>query len=164
MTSYTPPRGGQDLNHLMASPPVTTPQFSETDTVNYNYSPDPRYDNSAPHYSAYMTSFISSQAQGAQYLPENLQMTPQYAYDASLLVGTGSHQRPLSQPTPYSFQHISHHALPQSSRYTLTHDHYQLADIESQESVNENTMLSEPVLPPLEGFPDIRDFDRLINW
>ncbi|PKX96734.1 integrase zinc binding domain-containing protein [Aspergillus novofumigatus IBT 16806] len=35
--------------------------------------------------------------------------------------------------------------------------------IESQESLNENTMLSEPVIPPLEGFPSVREFDQLIR-
>lgn len=35
--------------------------------------------------------------------------------------------------------------------------------LESQESQNENTMLSEPIIPALDGFPDARTFDRLIN-
>ena len=36
-------------------------------------------------------------------------------------------------------------------------------DLESQESQNENTMLSEAIVPALDGFPDARAFDRLIK-
>ncbi|KAJ5144492.1 hypothetical protein N7476_005063, partial [Penicillium atrosanguineum] len=36
-------------------------------------------------------------------------------------------------------------------------------DVENQESRNESTMLSEPVVPPLDGFPDVEDFDRLMQ-
>lgn len=37
------------------------------------------------------------------------------------------------------------------------------AEIESQESYNEDTALSEPISPPLEGFPNVHDFDLLIK-
>jgi hypothetical protein len=36
-------------------------------------------------------------------------------------------------------------------------------EVENQESPNEDTMLSEPVIPPLEGFPDVREFDQLMK-
>lgn len=34
---------------------------------------------------------------------------------------------------------------------------------ECQDSPNEDTMLSEPVVPPLEGYPDVHDFDELMK-
>lgn len=34
---------------------------------------------------------------------------------------------------------------------------------ERQDSENENTMLSEPVVPALEGYPDVHDFDELMK-
>ncbi|KAL1978800.1 hypothetical protein VTN31DRAFT_1659 [Thermomyces dupontii] len=40
---------------------------------------------------------------------------------------------------------------------------YQRSEIESQESYNEDTALSEPISPPLEGFPNVHDFDLLIK-
>jgi hypothetical protein len=164
MTNYTPPRSSQDLNHLMASPSLTMPQYGNNDTVNYNYSPHPHYESVPPTYPTYATSFISSQSQGTHYLSDSLHMASQYPYNISALGNVTSHHRPLAQTAPYSFQQISQHSLPQSPRYSHVHDAYQHPDVESQESVNENTMLSEPVLPPLDGFPDIKDFDRLINW
>lgn len=35
--------------------------------------------------------------------------------------------------------------------------------IESQESFNEESMVSEPVSPPLEGFPNVEEFDELMK-
>jgi hypothetical protein len=164
MTNYTPPRSGQDLNHFMASPQLTMPHYANNDSVNYNYSPHPHYENVSPTYTTYANSFISSQtqSQGAHYISDNLQMAAQYPYGPPVLSNPASH-RALAQTTPYSFQQLSQHPCPHSPRYSNGHDVYQLLDVESQESVNENTMLSEPVLPPLDGFPEIKDFDRLIN-
>lgn len=162
MTNYTPPRSSQDLNNFMASPPLTIPHYANNDNANYNYSPHPHYESVSPSYSSYASSFISSQNQDTHYSSDNLQMAAQYPYQAPVL-GTSAHHRSLAPPTPYSFQQLSQTLLPQSPRFSNPHDPYQLSDVESQESINENTMLSEPVLPHLDGFPDIKDFDRLIH-
>lgn len=36
-------------------------------------------------------------------------------------------------------------------------------EVESQDSINETTMSSEPISPPLDGFPHVEDFDKLIE-
>ncbi|RAO70675.1 uncharacterized protein BHQ10_006687 [Talaromyces amestolkiae] len=36
-------------------------------------------------------------------------------------------------------------------------------DIESQDSINEQTMSSERINPPIEGFPQVEDFDKLME-
>lgn len=55
----------------------------------------------------------------------------------------------------------------QSPNYSQSHlpsrDALDETEIESQESPNESTMLSEPIVPPLDGFPDAREFDRLVR-
>ena len=38
-----------------------------------------------------------------------------------------------------------------------------MADIESQESVNQESMLSEPIVPALDGYPDVKEFDDLMK-
>lgn len=164
MTNYTPPRSSQDLNHFMASPPLAMPHYANNENVTYNYSPHPHYESVPSAYSTYAASFISPQNQDTHYLSDHLQMAAQYPYNTPVLGHTASHHRSLAQTSPYSFQQLSQHPLSQSPRYSNPHDPYQLSDVESQESVNENTMLSEPVLPPLDGFPDIKDFDRLVHW
>ena len=162
MTSYTPPRSSQDLNHFMASPSLTIPHYTNNDN-SYNYSPHPQYENVSPTYSTYAASFISSQHQDTHYLSDNLQMAAQYPYGTPLLNNGAYHHRALAQTTPYSLQQLSPHPLAQSPRYSNHLDHYQHSDVESQESANERTMLSEPVMPSLDGFPDIKEFDQLIN-
>jgi hypothetical protein len=37
------------------------------------------------------------------------------------------------------------------------------SEVESQDSINETTMLSEPINPPLDGFPHVEDFDKLME-
>jgi hypothetical protein len=163
MTNYTPPRSGQDLNHFMASSPLTFPQYPSSDNGNYNYHSHTQYENVSPAYSAYSNSYVSSQNQSPNYISDNLQMATQYPYSSTSLGASFTHHRPLAQTAPYSLQHISQNHLPQYSRYAAAHDLYQPSDIESQESVNEDTMQSEAVFPPLEGFPDLKAFDQLIK-
>jgi hypothetical protein len=38
-----------------------------------------------------------------------------------------------------------------------------MADIESQESFNQDSMLSEPIIPSLDGYPDVKEFDELMR-
>ncbi|RAH63856.1 uncharacterized protein BO66DRAFT_386733 [Aspergillus aculeatinus CBS 121060] len=67
---------------------------------------------------------------------------------------------PLQQhPTQY----LSHSRYIQSPSYSTLREALGDADIEAQESSNEHTMLSEPVVPPLEGFPNVREFDQLMK-
>lgn len=55
------------------------------------------------------------------------------------------------------------------SKYTLAPKGLKGADtlpdmeLERQESLNQDTMLSEPVLPAMEGFPDVNEFDQLMH-
>lgn len=162
MSNYTPPRS-QDSNHFIASSPLTMAHYANSDNGNYNYTPSSHYENISSTYSTYPASFLPNQNQETAYQSENLQMASQYPYDTSILGNATSHQRPLAQTTSYPLQQISQHCHPQSPRYPNTNDPYPAPDVESQESVNEHTMLSEPVMPPLDGFPDINDFDRLIH-
>jgi hypothetical protein len=60
-------------------------------------------------------------------------------------------------------QPYAHPRYPASPRYYTGHDVLHEVEIESQESRQEISMLSEPVVPPLEGFPDVREFDQLMK-
>ena len=37
------------------------------------------------------------------------------------------------------------------------------AEIESQDSINEDTMLSEPIIPELDGYPVANAFDGIVR-
>lgn len=163
MPNYAPPRSGQDLNPFMACSPLTMPHYANTDSARYNYPLQPHHGGLFPLYSAHATPFTSSQTEELQYLSEHLPMTPQYPYDTSILGSTASPHRPLAQHAACSIQQLSPHPFSHGLPYPHPHDLFQLPEVESQDSVNEDTMRSEPVLPPLSGFPEVRDFDRLIN-
>jgi hypothetical protein len=59
--------------------------------------------------------------------------------------------------SPPSMQQYSY-----ANRAALSRDSYSLIDTEGQDSVNRETMLSEPLSPVLEGYPDVNEFDALI--
>ncbi|KAI9041720.1 uncharacterized protein KD926_006619 [Aspergillus affinis] len=72
-----------------------------------------------------------------------------------------------STPEHAALQHQPVQYLPQDrfipSRYLPLREALGETDIESQDSRNENTMLSEPVIPQLDGFPNVREFDQLMK-
>lgn len=85
----------------------------------------------------------------------------------------------VNQPYSSSFGHPSNHALPAtdyhysphyahsrcvaSPRYFPVQELFREVEIEGQDSCNERTVLSEPIVPPLEGFPDVRCFDQMMK-
>ncbi|GAD99462.1 hypothetical protein AOR_1_1090134 [Paecilomyces variotii No. 5] len=89
---------------------------------------------------------------------------------------SGAPYAPRQYLSPISPQsQVFSHGLPQkysdytsqanylhSPRYLPLRSPLPRGEVESQESFNESTMLSEPVIPPLQGFPDVGEFDRLM--
>lgn len=99
----------------------------------------------------------------------------------------GSYGAQCSSPyNQYSTQHFASHYSPghsateqvrlqhqppqyitqpryQDSRYLPFRDAFNETEIENQDSANESSMLSEPVVPALDGFPDVREFDQLMR-
>ncbi|KAL4866415.1 hypothetical protein BDV12DRAFT_187483 [Aspergillus spectabilis] len=51
----------------------------------------------------------------------------------------------------------------QAPSYLPLHETLAEPDLENQDSRNEDTMLSEPIIPPLEGFPNVKEFDKLVK-
>ncbi|KAE8147953.1 hypothetical protein BDV25DRAFT_168777 [Aspergillus avenaceus] len=62
-----------------------------------------------------------------------------------------------------SVQYIPHTRYLQSPRYMPFREALGETEIESQDSRHESTMMSEPVIPPLDGFPNVREFDQLMK-
>lgn len=75
-------------------------------------------------------------------------------------------QQPRYSSYPgYSSSDIQTQRPPQQPRLQLGHELSlnPMADIESQESCNSENMLSEPILPALDGYPDVHEFDDLMK-
>ncbi|KAL2863452.1 integrase zinc binding domain-containing protein [Aspergillus lucknowensis] len=67
-----------------------------------------------------------------------------------------------------SLHHTATQCMPQprclqGPVYLPLHEALAETGFESQESRNEDTMLSEPIIPPLEGFPNVQEFDKLVK-
>jgi hypothetical protein len=61
-------------------------------------------------------------------------------------------------------QHMPQSRYLQAPRYLPLRDPtLSETEIESQESRNEISKLSEPVVPALDGFPDVKEFDQLMQ-
>ncbi|BCS27499.1 integrase zinc binding domain-containing protein [Aspergillus puulaauensis] len=69
-------------------------------------------------------------------------------------------QTPLHHP---STQCMSQPRYLQGPAYLHLHEALAETELESQDSRNEDTMLSEPITPHLEGFPNVTDFDKLVK-
>ncbi|KAL3470413.1 hypothetical protein BJX99DRAFT_267490 [Aspergillus californicus] len=83
-----------------------------------------------------------------------------------------SHHSPATSMPPIPDHAPLHHpptqCTPQSRYlqgpiYLPLHEALAETELESQDSRNEDTMLSEQIIPPLEGFPNVKEFDRLVK-
>lgn len=109
------------------------------------------------------------------YNPYGSQFGPPFGQQSSISGGiphlqyASDHTIPsMAAPDEMRLQHSASHFMPQSRflqspRYLPLRDALNDTEIEDQESRNEGTMLSEPVMPPLDGFPDVKEFDQLMQ-
>ncbi|KAJ6000096.1 hypothetical protein N7481_000505 [Penicillium waksmanii] len=98
-------------------------------------------------------------AQGMQHL--------QYASDHTIPSMSTNEDMKFHHPPSHAHAH-SHSQYMAQSRYMQSPRYLPLreafeAEIENQESRNEGTMLSEAVIPALNGFPDVKEFDQLMQ-
>lgn len=84
----------------------------------------------------------------------------QYAPEHTIPSMSASDDMRLHHPPT---QYMAQSRYLQSPRYLPLRDALSETDIESQDSRNEGTLLSEPVVPPLDGFPDVKEFDQLMQ-
>ncbi|ETN42444.1 uncharacterized protein HMPREF1541_01599 [Cyphellophora europaea CBS 101466] len=167
MTEYAP-ASGQDRNGFYSNPHLVTPHYANGNGVNYFY-PQGQIQGPAVggSYSAYAPMYMSS-GLATSSPPMYMSNGQSLAMPYSLAPPARPYQAPartLSYP-PYHGGTVPTHRSaghPIRSAYvadlSLTHPN----DIESQESVNEATMLSEPVVPALEGYPVVKEFDEVLN-
>lgn len=126
----------------------------------HHFGPSGTYQLPQHSINPYTAQFSSPYSQQALY--PNIQHLASQCSSGPSELSTNDPARLQQQHLPYVSQTQSRYL--HSPKYrplqeTISDD----KGLESQESQNENTMLSEPIIPPLGGFPDARTFDRLIN-
>jgi hypothetical protein len=161
MTEYTP-RNGQELNSLLANAHLVMPHYSSNGGASYIYSNGQvPYQTINSVYPTYTTTYSPNNSI-AQFTPETSQMAVHYQQNPSHLAASLSQSRSLAQ-TQYPPSRPSTQRYSYANRAALQHDSYSMVDTEDQDSVNRDTMLSEPVSPILEGYPDVKEFDLLMR-
>ncbi|QSS62485.1 hypothetical protein I7I51_02222 [Histoplasma capsulatum] len=135
--------------------------YSPNEEQDYTYTPSSQYGISQPSLHSYSTHLLSPYSQTSSVSSEGSHLGPHYATSHAVYSQTQQHSQ-LTHSYPYPTQYLAQSRYPTSHRYLAFPDQLRDVEIERQESCNELSMASEPVLPPLEGFPDVVEFDQLV--
>jgi hypothetical protein len=156
MSNFARRNDGND-SYLMNQQMTVPGTYSHQDGHEFNTAGSGSYHFPQHSFNPYGSQFggppygqQSSMSQGMPHL--------QYADHTIPSMSTSDDMR-LHHP---SSQYITQSRYLQSPRYLSLPQPYEV-DIESQESCNEGSKLSEPVLPTPDGFPDVKEFDQLMQ-
>ena len=160
MTEYTP-RSGQELNPLLANAHMVMPHYSSNGGASYLYGPSQvPYTAINAVYPTYATTY-SPNNNTTHFIPESSQMAIHYQQHSTNLAASLSQRSTVAQPQ-YLTSQSSMQQYSYANRAALSRDSYSLIDTEDQDSANRESMLSEPISPVLEGYPDVNEFDVLM--
>lgn len=136
---------GSGVNYFYSSSQVQYPTVNGSDSP---YSPAylPTQNGSSTFLYMRPTSGLAWEEESGAALPLTIPQQPQ----------TMAYSLYQSSTLPTQRQAPSH------PRLALGADH-PMTDIESQDSINQDTMLSEPIIPPLDGYPDVKEFEELMK-
>jgi hypothetical protein len=160
MTEHTP-RNGQELNSLLANAHIVMPHYSSNGGASDLYGPDQvPY---TPINAVYPTSttIYSPNNNTTPFTLESSQMAIHYQPNSTNLAAGLSQRSTVAQPE-YLASQPSMQRRSYANRAALSRGSRTLIATEDQDSVNRETMLSEPVSPGLEGYPDVKEFDALM--
>lgn len=160
MTEYTP-RNGQEPNSLSANARMVLPHYSSNGGASYIYG-----NGHVPYtainavYPPYTTTY-SPNNNITHFTPESSRMAIQYQQNSINLAVSLSQRSTVAQPQCLASQ-SSMQQYSYANRPALLRDSYSLIHTEDQDSANRESMLSEPISPVLEGYPDVKEFDVLV--
>jgi len=165
MTDYAP-QNSQDQNHIYTNQRLAMSHYSHGNNFSYLCgNGQVQYQPIQTSYPAYTAPYVPSHhtESSSTYLPSVPSVTVQYQLPTNGAGTLPSQPQSLPRTTYFTPTAPTHRSSFHQHRNPLMPNSNPLAETESQESVNEATMLSEPVVPPLEGYPDVKDFDDLMN-
>lgn len=157
MSNYSRRNEGND-NYLM-NPSMAVPgTYSHPDSHDFGGAGSGTYHFPQHSFNPYGNQFSPSYGQQSS-LSSGMHHL-QYASEDTIPSMSTTEDMRLHHPPP---QYMAQPRYLQSSRYLPLRDALGETDIERQESRNEGTMLSEPMVPALDGFPDVKEFDQLMQ-
>ncbi|KAJ9617725.1 uncharacterized protein PV06_01650 [Exophiala oligosperma] len=164
MTDYAP-RSSQDYNTFFHNQQLAMSHYSNGNGLNYLYSNGQvPYQAVNTQYPAYSTAFTPTHNghSSSMYMPNVTALPLQYPITSTRVPTLPSQSRALPSSSYYTGS-SSNHRTPLHQRIMSPRDYSHADGTECQDSPNEDTMLSEPVIPPLEGYPNVHDFDELMK-
>lgn len=154
-------RSNHELNHLYNGPHDNMPHYQGTTGVSY-INPNVQYSPVTTAYPSYSPTYhpSSNHAQSMMYLSNPPGSSIGYHVRPPPRSATLPSQHRILTPTPYgpSSSHNQRHQL----RHPLPSDP-SILETEEQCSENSETMRSEAVEPPLQGYPNLDDFENLMK-
>ena len=166
MTEYAP-RSSQDYNTFPYDQHLAMSHYSNGNGLSYLYGNGQiQYQTVSTPCSTYSPTYPSSQGTSSNglYMPTSSGQAFQYFPPNARVPPTLPSQ---SRAYPMGSNYVTssaHRSLPQHHQRLASPREYTPMDCtECQDSPNQDTMLSEPVVPPLDGYPDVHEFDELMK-
>jgi hypothetical protein len=163
MTEYAP-RSSQDYNSFPYNQHLAMSHYSNGNGLSYLYgNGQVQYQTVNSQCSAYSPNYAPSQ--GTSTTPLYMPTTSGHQFQYSL-ANTRIPPTLPSQSRTYPSHYVSSSTQRTSShhqRLASPRDYSSMDGTECQDSPNQDTMLSEPVIPALDGYPDVHEFDELMK-
>jgi hypothetical protein len=138
-------------------------QYSRNEDHELLYDNSHQQTFSQPGFHSYNPQTINSYTAQPVVSPGGHQLSSQYSTTSSVFAPSSSHQHLTPRGYQCPPQYVSHSRYSHSPRFIPLQDTLHETEVESQVSCNEDTKESEPVVPPLDGFPDVSEFDQLVR-
>ena len=168
MTEYAP-RSSQDYNPFPYDQHLAMPHYSNGNGISglsylYGNGQISHQSTSAPC-STYSPTYVSTPgiSVAGHYISPSSGHQFQYFSPNTRVPATLPSQ---SRAYPMSSSYVTssgHRSLSHHQRLAPPREYSSMDGTECQDSPNQETMLSEPVVPSLEGFPDVHEFDDLMK-
>lgn len=139
---------------------IMTHPYSNGEDQGYVYGGNSSYGLSQQSFHSYSPQMLASYGQHHPQVSSDSSLGTHYATSQSMQ-GHLTHPGPISHGYQLPYAHQSRY--PSGRGYFAIPASCREPEIEGQESSNEFSMASEAVIPALEGFPDVREFDQLMQ-
>ncbi|OKL58818.1 hypothetical protein UA08_05818 [Talaromyces atroroseus] len=157
MNGYKTRSPHEHSNHHSSEPTSMTTCYENTANSEIPYNHSSGSYNVLQPFNSYPPSYFEPQASMTLQPPE-MNPIPPLRHDQ---------QHHFNQ---YSLRHPGYmgpsgYPPPEAPRFTTSTNGggFTESEVESQDSINETTMLSEPISPPLDGFPHVEEFNKLME-
>jgi hypothetical protein len=160
------PRSSQDYNTFSYDQHLAMPHYSNGSGLSYLYpNGQIQYQTVSTPCSTFPPAYASTPGPSgtSMYMPTS-SGHPFHYFPTNARVPPTLPSQSRAYPVSSNYTTTSaHRSLSQHQRLASPHEYIPMDGTECQDSPNQDTMLSEPIVPPLDGYPDVQEFDELMK-